>query len=187
MNECPEKYLNVVRKIAWSLYVTLPSGIEMDDLVGDGCVGLMKAYRSYRADREIPFIAYAYPRIKSEMLQGLRNRGDWRTAVGRLKSAPQLSLDEPVGDGPPAVSTLVDRNGLDPEESLLRMEQYAGLRSMVNALPSRQRAMIEDLYFRELDYAEVVRNTGLTKQGAYTARKRAISALRQQSPSLKQL
>jgi RNA polymerase sigma factor FliA len=179
VNECPKAYLNLVRKIAIEVGKTLPPWFEMDDLVGDGCLGLTKALQSYDPSRNIRFTTYAYPVIKFAILQGLRNRGDRRTAAGRLKSQSHISLNEPAVEGDPArIDLLPDRSQDAADVSLLRMEKCAQLRSAVNALPSKYRLLIEDHYFRQVPLFDIARRRGLSASRISQLRIEAILRLR---------
>ena len=63
------------------------TGVDGDDLVSIGTIGLIKAINSFRADKNIKLATYASRCIENEILMYLR-----RTA--RLKS--EVSFDEPL-------------------------------------------------------------------------------------------
>ena len=63
------------------------TGVDNDDLVSIGTIGLIKAINSFRADKNIKLATYASRCIENEILMYLR-----RTA--RLKS--EVSFDEPL-------------------------------------------------------------------------------------------
>ena len=63
------------------------TGVDTDDLVSIGTIGLIKAINSFRADKNIKLATYASRCIENEILMYLR-----RTA--RLKS--EVSFDEPL-------------------------------------------------------------------------------------------
>lgn len=63
------------------------TGVESDDLVSIGTIGLIKAINSFRTDKNIKLATYASRCIENEILMYLR-----RTA--RLKS--EVSFDEPL-------------------------------------------------------------------------------------------
>ncbi len=58
------------------LPVTTPSrkGLESDDLLQVGCLGLIKAYNRYEAKRGAPFPSFAKPHIRGAILHFLRDR-----------------------------------------------------------------------------------------------------------------
>lgn len=63
------------------------TGVESDDLISIGTIGLIKAINSFRSDKNIKLATYASRCIENEILMYLR-----RTA--RLKS--EVSFDEPL-------------------------------------------------------------------------------------------
>ena len=63
------------------------TGVDSDDLISIGTIGLIKAIHSFRADKNIKLATYASRCIENEILMYLR-----RTA--RLKS--EVSFDEPL-------------------------------------------------------------------------------------------
>ncbi len=63
------------------------TGVDNDDLISIGTIGLIKAINSFRADKKIKLATYASRCIENEILMYLR-----RTA--RLKS--EVSFDEPL-------------------------------------------------------------------------------------------
>lgn len=73
-----------VRIIALEIHRPLPANIMLDDLVQDGMIGLIKAFREHDADSGVPFQAFAGNKIRWAIMDGLR-AGDWaeRSVRGR--------------------------------------------------------------------------------------------------------
>jgi RNA polymerase sigma factor for flagellar operon FliA len=67
-----------VKVIAQNIHRTLPSNVMLDDLVQDGMIGLIMAFRQYDTDAGISFKAFAGNKIKWAIMDGLRV-GDWAT------------------------------------------------------------------------------------------------------------
>lgn len=68
-------------------------GIEMEDLISIGAIGLIKAVQTYKYDKKIKLATYASRCIENEILMQLRK-------MSKLKA--EVSLDEPLnsdGDG----------------------------------------------------------------------------------------
>lgn len=63
------------------------TGVDGDDLISIGTIGLIKAINSFRADKNIKLATYASRCIENEILMYLRR-------VARLKS--EVSFDEPL-------------------------------------------------------------------------------------------
>ena len=69
------------------------SGIELEDLISIGAIGLIKAVKTYSVDKNIKLATYASRCIENEILMQLRKNT-------RIKN--EISLDEPLssdGDG----------------------------------------------------------------------------------------
>ena len=69
-----EMYMPLVHSIASMVSSKgLPPSIDYNDLVADGTVGLMKAWKSFDRNRGVKFETYASYRIRGEILDGLKN------------------------------------------------------------------------------------------------------------------
>ena len=64
--------LHLVRPIA--RHYAQQTGLESDDLLQVGCLGLIKAYNRYEAKRGAPFPSFAKPHIRGAILHFLRDR-----------------------------------------------------------------------------------------------------------------
>lgn len=93
-----EQHLGLVHHIARQIAGRVPDGVELDDLVSAGALGLVLALQSFEPARGLAFSTYATPRIRGAILDDLRSR-DWvprsvrsksrkiASAVGQLESA----------------------------------------------------------------------------------------------------
>ncbi len=80
-----------VRIIAQNIHRTLPANIMLDDLVQDGMIGLIMAFREHDASSGVPFQPFAGNKIKWAIQEGLR-AGDWaeksvRTGANKVAKA----------------------------------------------------------------------------------------------------
>ena len=69
-------YLGLVHHAARDHARSLPDGLELDELVSAGTVGLVQALEGFDPERGLAFSTYAMPRIRGAMLDELRSR-DW--------------------------------------------------------------------------------------------------------------
>lgn len=76
--------LHIVKIIASKLYARIPSGIELDDLVHTGIIGLIDAVKKYDPTKGTRFSTYASLRIRGAILDELRNL-DWASRTLRQK------------------------------------------------------------------------------------------------------
>ena len=78
----------LVRRIAQAFATRLPAGIDLDDLVQAGLIGLCEASHNYDASLGASFTTYASIRIRGAMLDEIR-RSDWipRSVQRKARSA----------------------------------------------------------------------------------------------------
>lgn len=77
-------FIPLVRIIALKIHRPLPPNIMLDDLIQDGMIGLIVAFREHDADSRISFRTFACNRIQWAIMDGLR-ASDWaeRAVRGR--------------------------------------------------------------------------------------------------------
>ncbi|KJZ16567.1 MULTISPECIES: RNA polymerase sigma factor FliA [unclassified Halomonas] len=100
-----EAYLPMVRRQALALQVKLPAGVDLDDLIQAGIVGLLEALGRFDASQGAQFTTFASQRVRGAMLDELRSR-DWLPRSVRRQAR---ALDE-------ATRELQQRLGRPPEE-----------------------------------------------------------------------
>jgi RNA polymerase sigma factor for flagellar operon FliA len=76
--------LKIVKIIASKIHSRIPYGIELEDLVHTGVLGLIDAARKYDRTRGTKFATYASLRIRGAILDELRNL-DWASRSLRQK------------------------------------------------------------------------------------------------------
>lgn len=99
------KNLHIVKIIASKLYARIPSGIELEDLVHTGVLGLIDAVGRYDPSKGTRFATYASLRIRGAILDELRNL-DWASR----------SLRQKIKEVENAYETLEMKLGRPPEE-----------------------------------------------------------------------
>jgi RNA polymerase sigma factor for flagellar operon FliA len=90
-------------------------GVDLDDLVGAGTVGLIQAIEGFDPDRGFAFSTYAMPRIRGAILDEVRGQ-DWMPRSVRVRrrqiDRAEARLQQQLG-GNPAPAQLADALGLD--------------------------------------------------------------------------
>ena len=71
-----QRFVPLVKRIAYHLMARLPSSVQFDDLVQNGMIGLLDAIGRYEEGFGAQFETYATQRIRGAMLDGLRE-SDW--------------------------------------------------------------------------------------------------------------
>ena len=78
-------YQGLVYKLAHKIVRKLKQGTEVEDLISDGMVGLVKAIEAFEPERGFKFSTYATPVVRGSILNGLR-RLDWLPERTRTKA-----------------------------------------------------------------------------------------------------
>jgi len=86
-----QRFVPLVRRIAYHLLARLPANVQFDDLVQNGMLGLLDALDRYQEGFGAQFETYATQRIRGAMLDGLRDN-DWlprhlRRELRRIETA----------------------------------------------------------------------------------------------------
>ena len=113
------------------------TGVNLEDLISIGTIGLIKAISTYRLDKNIKLATYASRCIENEILMHIRKISSQKTEV---------SLDEPINmdyDGNELL--LSDILGTDEDMILRPLEDDVDLtilRKAVKDLPEREREIV---------------------------------------------
>ena len=155
------------------------TGINLEDLISIGTIGLIKAVNTFNSAKNIKLATYASRCIENEILMYLRKRGAQRS---------ELSFDEPLNtdwDGNELL--LSDILGTDGDEVSRPLEddaERAMLRRAVSALSEREREIIS-LRFglgcgREYTQKEVADLLGISQSYISRLEKKIIERLRRE-------
>ncbi|HXE37051.1 MAG TPA: RNA polymerase sigma factor FliA [Azonexus sp.] len=71
-----QRFVPLVKRIAYHLLARLPASVQLDDLVQNGMMGLLDAMDRYQEGFGAQFETYATQRVRGAMLDGLREN-DW--------------------------------------------------------------------------------------------------------------
>ena len=113
------------------------TGVNLEDLISIGTIGLIKAINTYRRDKNIKLATYSSRCIENEILMYIRKISNQKTEV---------SLDEPINmdyDGNELL--LADILGTEEDMILRPLEDEVDLiilRQAVGELPDREREII---------------------------------------------
>jgi RNA polymerase sigma factor for flagellar operon FliA len=93
-------YLPLVKYVAGRLAITLPSHVDINDLIGSGVIGLINAVENFEPKFKTKFETYAIIRIRGAMLDELRAL-DWGPRSMREKfcalQRAYVSLEQELG------------------------------------------------------------------------------------------
>lgn len=111
-------YSYLVKITAGRLVTSLPGGLDREDLIGAGVIGLIKSVDQFDPTRDVKFETYAIALIRGAILEMMRDE-DWvpRSIREKLKALDraQMTLESERGH-PPTVRELGEYLGISDEE-----------------------------------------------------------------------
>ena len=155
------------------------SGVNMEDLISIGTIGLIKAVNTFKMDKNIKLATYASRCIENEILMYLRRAS---------KTKGEVSLDEPLNvdwDGNELL--LSDVLGTDQDVIYTHLEEEVN-RKLLNCamakLSGRERQLMEMRYGlksgREMTQKEVADELGISQSYISRLEKKIIGRLRKE-------
>ena len=155
------------------------TGVNLEDLISIGTIGLIKAIGTYRLDKKIKLATYASRCIENEILMHIRKISNQRTEV---------SLDEPINmdcDGNELL--LSDILGTDEDLILRPLEDDVDLcvlRQALTLLPPREREIVLMRFGmegrKELTQKEVAQKMGISQSYISRLEKKIMLKLRKE-------
>jgi RNA polymerase sporulation-specific sigma factor len=155
------------------------TGVNIEDLISIGTIGLIKAANTFRAEKNIKLATYASRCIENEILMYIRKNS------GRRR---ELSFDEPLNvdrDGNELLlSDILGSEGDTVSESIESAEEKRIIEEAVKNLSRREREIIE-LRFglggrRELTQKETAEELGISQSYISRLEKRIIERLKKE-------
>ena len=155
------------------------TGINLEDLISIGTIGLIKAIGTYRLEKKIKLATYASRCIENEILMYIRKTANQKAEV---------SLDEPINmdcDGNELL--LSDILGTDEDMILRPLEDHVDLcvlRNALTELPTREREIVLMRYGlegrKELTQKEVAQKMGISQSYISRLEKRIMQRLKKE-------
>ncbi len=164
-----EKYKNLVRKKAKAMYL---AGGDNDDLIQEGMIGLYKAVRDYKEERDASFFTFASMCINRQMITAV-------TASNRKKNIPlnsYVSFDSPVSGEEDSDMKLADvlppSIEQNPEKLFIDKEFANDLQKKVMESLSSFEKEVFKYYMDGKDYIEISENMNKTPKSIDNALQR---------------
>ena len=155
------------------------TGINIEDLISIGTVGLIKAINTFCSDKKIKLATYASRCIENEILMYIRKISN---------RAGEMSIDEPLNvdwDGNELL--LSDVLGSDEDSAsaeIMRREEITTIHHAVNSLEPRERQIIILRYGldgrEEMTQKDVADHLGISQSYISRLEKKIISKLHDQ-------
>lgn len=173
------KYQPLVHKIARQMARMLPYS-DYDDLVQDGQIILIHCCdENYRPERftEKQFISYCAVRIRGELR---RKYYKFRTGVQRSSTPPPeiCSLDVPIDDEDYLVLSDTLAGCENVEQQAVTHETCVEVRSTMECLPPKERAVIDGVFYRDLRVCQIAPEIGVSANYASQLRHSGLQHLR---------
>lgn len=152
------------------------TGINIEDLISIGTVGLIKAVNTFCAEKNIKLATYASRCIENEILMYIRKNS------GRVG---EISIDEPLNKDPDGnellLSDILSSEEDGAAEDMMKQEEIATIHNAVNALDPRDRQIIILRYgldgHREMTQKEVADFLGISQSYISRLEKKIIAKL----------
>lgn len=155
------------------------TGINLEDLISIGTIGLIKAIGTYKLDKKIRLATYASRCIENEILMHIRKTANQKAEV---------SLDEPINmdcDGNELL--LCDVLGTEEDLILRPLEEDVDLcvlRQALSELPAREREIVLMRFGlegrTELTQKEVAQKMGISQSYISRLEKRIMQRLKKE-------
>jgi len=119
-------YSYLVKITAGRLVTSLPGGLDREDLVGSGVIGLIKSVDQFDPTRDVKFETYAIALIRGAILEMLRDE-DWvpRSIREKLKALDKacITLETRLGRSPSEreIAEYLGMSDVEVSELLVRM------------------------------------------------------------------
>lgn len=190
------RFVPWARVVAREVYrrVRVPQA-EWGDYAHNATVGLLEAMTRFDATRGVDFMAFARPRVRGAVFNGLRSylqdfsHRDHRRVDDRLDSWP-LDGDDVVSDMIDSVvglgigfllDTAMHERGASPDDPGRIAERHQMdrlLESAVSRLPERERLVVVLHYQEYVPFVEIARLLGVTKGRVSQIHRAAIERAR---------
>lgn len=153
------------------------SGVNIEDLISIGTIGLIKAVNTFKSDKNIKLATYASRCIENEILMHLRKVGQQRS---------DISIDEPLNidwDGNELLlSDVLGSDGLEINDNIEQEDEKRILYECMDDLNDRER-LIMNMRFgmggeREHTQKEVADELGISQSYISRLEKRIILKLK---------
>ena len=167
------KYKNFVRSRAHSYFLV---GADHEDIVQEGMIGLFKAIRDFREDRNVTFRAFAELCVTRQIITAIK-------AATRQKHIPlnfYVSLNRPLYEeesGRTMLDVLSERRNADPEELMISQEDGSRVRRRIDETLSPLERKVLDAYLDGKSYQEIAKEVGRHVKSIDNALQRVKSKL----------
>lgn len=169
-----EKYKPLVRKKTNAMYLI---GGETEDLIQEGMIGLFKAIRDYKPDKDASFYHFAELCINRQLYSALE-------ASNRKKHQPlnsYISLSEQEHPDAVAAELLVAKES-GPEQTVIEQEVWEEYKKRLAQKLSRMENQVLQYYLDGNHYIQIAEMMGKSPKSIDNALQRIRQKIRQMKP-----
>ena len=169
-----EKYKPLVRKKTNAMYLI---GGETEDLIQEGMIGLFKAIRDNKPDKDASFYHFAELCINRQLYSALE-------ASNRKKHQPlnsYISLSEQEHPDAVAAELLVDKES-GPEQTVIEQEVWEEYKKRLAQKLSRMENQVLQYYLDGNHYIQIAEMMGKSPKSIDNALQRIRQKIRQMKP-----
>ncbi len=150
-----ESYKSLVRIKARSYFLV---GADHEDIVQEGMIGLYKAIRDYRADRQASFRAFADLCVKRQIITAIKTA----TRQKHMPLNSYVSLNKPIFDdeGDRTLLDLIEGKLTNPEELYINQEEMASIQFMIDKVLSGLERQVLSAFLDGKSYQEIAEQLG---------------------------
>ncbi len=152
-------------------------GMERDDLVSWGLMGLVNAARAFDDTRGISFSTLACRAIERMIIRGVRR--EWKPERENRTVSLDALLNGAGGD--PSDARFIDHlpSADDVEATLLAAEEGKALKDALDELPGEHSDLIRRHFLEGEQVRDIAADLGMTRQGVYSREKLILRRLRE--------
>ena len=145
------KYKNYVRSKARTYFLI---GADSEDIIQEGMIGLYKAIRDYKPDRQSSFKVFAELCITRQIITAIKSA----TRQKHMPLNSYVSLNQPVYEAE-SDRTLIDiiseSKTTNPEELMISKEEYAQIEARIGDILSDLEMEVLSSYLQGRSYQEI--------------------------------
>lgn len=150
-----ETYKNAVRIKSRSYFLI---GADHEDIVQEGMIGLFKAIRDYRSDRQSSFRAFADLCIKRQIITAIKTA----TRQKHMPLNSYVSLNKPIYDDESERTLLdvIEGRVTNPEELFINQEEMSSIQAMIDENLSGFERQVLSAFLDGKSYQEIADSLG---------------------------
>ena len=144
-NALVENNLRFIKRTAYEMWsaqqeLNAALGIEINDLVQEGSLGLLDCIAGYRPDTGNKFLTYAAPAIRNAMVDYIRR---WNPTFEAKNLGSIIRLDEVVKDENKGKHEFIaDSRAKNPEQIYIAKETYEEIHTALQRIDLRERTYL---------------------------------------------